>query len=157
MESLTDDAQISGVAAQRIWHNGTVPVIFKRLAKQSLVVRLPYAEDNRVWLQGNGRRIQWHRVWKAWEVPRSRFNNCVQLVLARHGRCYVIQEYRPLETCAPACWNAIGADCECSCLGANHGSGNSLANEVSETFAFEYGGKMLACRLLTARRHIGRL
>jgi hypothetical protein len=141
---------ISSDYGARVWHNGRVPVVFKR-PRQSLLVRVPYQKNNRDWLLANGRSIEWKAQFKAWAVPRSRFEEVVRLCLGVYGQTYVIQAYRPLEKCAPACCNAVGYDCECSCLGKNHGSERELSHVVSETFAFERGERKLALRLLTQK------
>lgn len=133
----------------QIWRNGKIPVVYQPPGKQPLLVRLPYREDNYLWLRDDGRHIQWHPQWKAWEIPRSRLNKTVQLALERFESCYLIQSYRPLEKCAPACWNAQGFECHCSCMGANHGTGMALSHVISETFAFEWGQQKLGCRLIT--------
>ncbi len=64
--------------------------------------------------------------------------------------CYAIQLYRKKKVCAAAHWNAVGADCECSCMGANHGSGQPSGRwyEVSETFAVMWGVQRYSVRLL---------
>lgn len=50
----------------------------------------------------------------------------------------------------PACWSAVGADCECSCMGANHSSGRPIGRwyEVSDTFAVMWGIQRYSARLL---------
>jgi len=59
-------------------------------------------------------------------------------LLYKYSAVYLIQLYREQQKCAPACWNAEGLHCECSCMGENHGSGHpgERWREVSETFAF---------------------
>lgn len=139
----------------QVWRNGKVPVVYRPGAKQPLLVRLPeiglewrdYEED---WLRGNGRSIYFHPKYKAWEVPRSRFDEVIKLSLKRFGSCWIIQEFRERQQCAPACWNAKRFKCECSCLGANH-MGRALDHVVSDTFAFEWGERKLSCRLVTRR------
>ena len=71
-------------------------------------------------------------------------------LLYKYSAVYLIQLYREQQKCAPACWNAEGLHCECSCMGENHGSGHpgERWREVSETFAFEWGPTKYACRLL---------
>lgn len=142
---LTD---IRSIWRQALKPGGT-PVIYKQARPQPLLVRVVWDVDNREWLTGDGRRITWQRQYKAWEIPTSRFNDIVERMLERYGRLYLIQLYRDLEKCAPACWNALGFDCECSCMGANHGSGRSLSHVVTETFAFEWSGRKLSCRLIS--------
>jgi len=37
--------------------------------------------------------------------------------LAKYSKVYVIQPYREQEKCSPTCQNAIGHECQCSCMG----------------------------------------
>lgn len=138
-----------------IWNQQLIPVALRRTGKgERLRVRLPYAESNGEWLQ-NGRRSspKWFTSKKYWELPRSWFNDFVNRSLERYGKVYVIQPYREQEKCAPACLNATGHECECSCMGENHGAGNDGSwFEVSDTFATRWHDRDLACRLLTAKK-----
>jgi hypothetical protein len=87
-----------------------------------------------------------------WELPKSWFNDFVDRALKRYGKVYIIQPYREQEICARACQEALGHECQCSCMGANHGIGNDGSwFEVSDTFSTRWGERELACRLLTAR------
>jgi hypothetical protein len=138
----------------RIWEQRAIPVVLRRSGKgERLRVRLPYDEGNRDWLR-NGRRSkpEWVKSGKYWELPKDWFNDFVNRALAKFGRLYVVQPYREQEKCAPACLNAVGHECQCSCMGANHGVGNDGSwFEVSETFATRWGGQELACRLMTKK------
>ncbi|WPP02696.1 hypothetical protein [Methylocella tundrae] len=137
-----------------VWGQERIPVVLRRTGKgQRLRVRLPFAETNRQWLQ-NGRRTSpvWIDDKKYWELPKAWFNDFVERALAKYGKVYVIQPYREQEKCSPACQNAIGHECQCSCMGLNHGAGNDGSwFEVSDTFATRWGDQELACRLMTAR------
>ncbi|WP_309142130.1 hypothetical protein [Bradyrhizobium diazoefficiens] len=117
-------------------------------------MRLPFADGNRQWLQ-NGRRTEpeWIGGDHAyWELPKAWFNDGVDRALLRYGKVYIIQPYREQEICALACQEALGHECQCSCMGANHGIGNDGSwFEVSDTFPIRWGERELACRLLTAR------
>jgi cell filamentation protein len=63
----------------------------------------------------------------------------------KYGKVYVVQAFAHFEKCAPACWNATGFQCECSCMGQNHGSHASGDWWiVSETFAIRREGRELA-------------
>jgi hypothetical protein len=139
---------------KHVWKQGLVPVVLRWTGKrQRLRARLPYAETNREWLQ-NGRRTKptWVSNEKYWELPKAWFNDFVNRSLGRYGKVYIIQPYREQEKCAPACLNATGHECQCSCMGRYHGVGNDGSwFEVSETFATRWGDQKLACRLLTAR------
>ncbi len=137
-----------------IWNQVKDPVIIRRSGNgQKLRARLPFAGDNRIWLQNDRRTYPlWVTEGRYWELPKAWFNDFVERALKRFGRVYIFQPYREQEKCAPACQNAVGHVCQCSCMGANHGAGSDASwFEVSETFSFRWGSQELACRLLTAR------
>lgn len=134
-----------------VWRQSRVPVLY--LAQKGLFVRLPYFEGSRDWLQGDKRNHpKWLKKSKAWGVPKAWFDDLARRLVVLFGQCYLLQEVREREVCAPACWDAKGLDCCCSCMGANHGSGHPGGRwrEVSEAFAVSYGDKKLSCRLLMA-------
>ncbi len=110
-----------------VWKQKLIPVVLRRTGRgEKLRARLPFADDNRQWLQ-NGRRLapEWIGGSQAyWEMPKSWFNNFVDRTLHRYGKVYIIQPYREQEICARACQEAQGHECQCSCMGANHGAGN---------------------------------
>lgn len=137
-----------------VWNQDSVPVILRRTGKgERPRIRLPFDQGNRAWLK-DGRRIEpvWNASEKCWEIPKKWFNEFVRAALDRYGRLYVIQPYREQEVCAPACWNAVGHECQCSCAGENHGTGNNESwFEVSEVFATRWGGRRLGCRLMVTR------
>lgn len=139
---------------KRVWSQNAIPVVLRRNGKgEKLRVRLPYSENNRGWLQ-DGRRTSpaWSSKNKCWELPKNWFNNLVTQALHRYGRLYVIQPYREQEKCSPKCLEATGHECQCSCMGANHGAGNDDSwFEVNETFATRWGGRNLACRQMVKR------
>ena len=135
-----------------VWDQRLIPVIIRRGGKgQCLRVRLPYGADNRQWLQ-NDRRTSptWFSSEHYWEAPKAWFNDLVERSLARYKKLYIVQPFREQEKCAPACMNAIGHECQCACMGANHGTGNDGSwFEVSDIFATRWGELHLACRLMT--------
>lgn len=147
MTSLTSSVQ----DAAALWRQTDIPVIYRPGGAKSLKVHLPYRADNKSWLQ-HGKRFKpiWHSVQKCWEVPKAWFDEIVRLCLVRFDRVYVIQPYREQEKCAPACWNAKGFECECSCMGENHGQQNPIGSwrVISETFAVSWKARQLACRLI---------
>jgi hypothetical protein len=62
---------------------------------------------------------------------------------------YLIRVHREKETCAPACWNATGYDCSCSCGGMNHGSQSGEGYLViGDTLAVRWGDTFESCTLL---------
>ena len=141
---------------REIWNQGRVPVILNRGKQKRPRLRLPFAEGNRAWLR-NARRLEpeWHGLEGEhyWEVPRAWFSDLVPRCIERFGSVYVIQPFREHQKCAPACWDAQGDDCECSCMGANHGLGHPEGRWMilSDTFAASWGDEMWACRHLGSR------
>lgn len=136
---------------KKIWRQTSTPVLFRQGKGLPLLIRLPYSEDNRTWLKGGNRnRPVWDFQHKCWETPKAWFNDLVKKSLVRYKKLYIIQPYREQEKCAPACWNAIGHECQCSCMGSNHGSQSSSNNwfVVSDSFATRWGKRELACRLM---------
>ena len=135
----------------QIWSQTQIPVVFRSGKSKPLLVRLPFAQGNQIWLKSD-HRIQpdWHPKQKCWQIPKSWFEDVIRRSLKRYARIYVIQPFSPQQKCAPACWHAIGAACECSCMGANHGSGNPDGkwHVVSETFAVRWDAREYSCRLL---------
>lgn len=135
-----------------VWNQSVVPVILRPGGKDQLKTRVPYAKNNRAWLKV-GHRIEpeWNREKKYWALPKSWFNDIVNKCIEQHGKVYVIQPYRKQEKCAPACMNANGHECNCSCMGENHGTGgpNKGWLVISDAFATQWGEKEYACRLLS--------
>lgn len=143
---MTDSHRI-----REIWNQTRVPVIYRGGTGKKLMVRLPFRDDNRQFLRSDKRNNPaWIKDKKYWECPASWFNDIVRRTLDRWGSAYVIQPYVEQEKCAPACWNAEGHVCQCSCMGANHGSQSSGAGwfVVSDTFATRWNNSELACRLM---------
>ena len=138
---------------RKVWNQKEIPVILRRGGKgQRLRAKIPYAADNKKWLQ-NARRLspEWVERLQCWELPKAWFNDFVVWALERYRKLYILQPYREQEKCSPSCLNALGHECQCSCMGANHGAGNDGSwFEVSDAFAVRWGDQYLACRLMIA-------
>lgn len=114
-------------------------------------MRLPYSDTNRAWLHaGHRNKPSWNSERRCWELPKAWFESIVKRALDKYAQIYVIQPFNAQEKCAPACWNALGVECECSCMGQNHGAGHPEGkwHVVSETFAVRWDDKQYSCRLL---------
>lgn len=136
---------------KEIWRQSRIPVVFRKGKGYPLMVRLSYSEESRAWLRSGRTRIPiWNRKYNCWEVPQRWFNKLVGALLDRHKILYIIQPHREQEKCAPACWHAVGHECECSCMGEHHGTQNQNGAWfiVSEAFATRWDEQQLACRLL---------
>jgi hypothetical protein len=148
-----NDTSIGAMKLKNVWNQTMIPVVLRRGGNgERLRVRLPKKPDNFEWLR-NGRSIrpQWfagEQRWY-WELPKKWFNDFVNRALERYGKVYVIQPFREQEVCARACMEANGHECQCSCMGANHGAGvDGSWFEVSDTFAVRGRKPELACRLM---------
>lgn len=144
-----DDGRI-----KRVWDQTKIPVVLRRDGpREKLRVRLPHAPRNFDWLKAGRHTDPFFSIaHDCWEVPKAWFSDLVDRSLERYGQVYIVQPYREQEKCSPACLNATGHECQCSCMGANHGHGNDGSwFEVTDTFAFRWNERHLACRLLTAR------
>lgn len=142
---------------RRVWNQKAVPVLLRRESGK-LRLRLQISNDpirwfgsTQNWVRADRHTIpEWFPKLRFWEVPASWYNDLVKQMLDYFGSVYVIQPYREQEVCAEQCWNAKGHDCQCSCMGANHGQGkHGDWLEISETFATRWGSLEMACRLLT--------
>ena len=136
--------------AAALWRQTKIPVVY-RPGDSPLQVKLPFADDNRDWLRNGKRTLPvWDSKFSSWRVPRSWFDDVIRRALLRHRRVYVIQPFREEERCAPACRNARGFKCTCSCMGEYHGSEGEEAGwfVVSETCMVRRGDRVLACRLI---------
>ena len=138
----------------KVWNQSARPVIVRNRKGVPVRVRLgrtTFEWADRSWLKNNRpRRPKFNYERNCWEIPAAWFNDTVERCLDRFSQVYVIQPYRAQEKCAPACQNAKGHECQCSCMGQNHGVSND-GNwfEVSETFATRWGDEHMAARLLT--------
>jgi len=137
--------------AAAIWRQSQVPVVYRQGGSKPLMVKLPFSPDNRLWLKNDRqRRPKWDERFKCWQTPMAWFDDIIGRCLVRFGRVFVVQPFRASEKCAPACWNAKGFECECSCMGANHGSQDPGGgwHVVSDAFAMIWRERELACRLI---------
>ncbi|MBA8861722.1 hypothetical protein FHW19_003449 [Ochrobactrum anthropi] len=127
-----------------------VPVALRFGKGHKLYVRVPYSADNRNWLQAGKRTSPvWLKERKQWELPQAWFNDFVDRCLNRYGKVYVVQPFREHEVCSPSCRSARGHECQCSCMGENHGSENNEGwFDVSDAFSLRWGAREIACRLI---------
>lgn len=151
----------------RIWKQNEIPVVVRKGEGYKLRVKLPSRSPKldphkgfKEWqracfflraVRPSGHQPKWLQRYGGWEVPAGWFNDLVNFLLSHFAKVYIIQPYREQEKCAYQCMNAQGHECECSCMGANHGAGGPGAGwyEVSDTFATRWGESYLACRLVT--------
>ena len=143
---------------RQIWNNDEITVLLRRAQTgEKLRLRVRGNKEgtfpDRQWIRkGRRSKPKWDRSERYWEAPKAWFNDLVFRSLKDFGRVYIVQPYREQEICAPACQNAQGQICQCSCMGQNHGMQNMDSSwfVVDDTFATRWGDKKLACRLLKA-------
>jgi len=115
--------------------------------------RKKYDHGDFAWLKKD-RKINpvWVHRHRCWETPKAWFNRHVREFIDTDGKLFIVQPYREQEKCSPACQNAIGHECQCSCMGEFHGAANIESGwfVVSDTFATRWGERKLACRLIEA-------
>jgi hypothetical protein len=151
---MTDREKLEG-----IWKQKVIPVIFRK-EDAPLMFKVPFVKDDYEWIRNERRnKPTWLKKYSCWEIPKKWFNDSVNRSLQRWGKIYIIQPFHQQEKCAPACAQAIGHICECSCMGENHGSGGLGAEwyEVSDAFATKWHQAELACRLLVASQKNGKI
>lgn len=157
MKDAEDVAHQKDPKLLQVWSQTKVPVVFRGGKTKALLVRLPYSRSNREWLKDDHRNNpEWLPAYKCWGVPKSWFEDVIRRILHAYGSVYVVQPFSRHQKCAPACWNAVGAECECSCMGAHHGSGNPEGqwHVVSDTFAVKWETREYSCRLLSQKNRI---
>jgi hypothetical protein len=140
---------------RKIWRQTAVPVVFRNSSPAKLLVKVPPTDRNLEWLRESRPRLPVYNLkYGAWETPRTWFEPVIRLCIGRYQRCYVIQLHQERQVCAPACWKAEGIDCECSCMGSNHGSGipDGRWYEIDETLAVSWGIQKYACRLMSSKK-----
>jgi hypothetical protein len=137
-----------------IWKQEEIPVVYKKGKGEKLKLKLPYDENNGAWIKGTHRNKPiWNQQHKCWDIPKAWFNETIRRVVQKYGSIYVIQPYSVVKKCAPACKNASGFECDCSCLGEYHGSEDVHDGwkVISDTFAVRWEGRELGCRLIKSR------
>ena len=137
-----------------IWRQGAIPVLFRQ-SSGPLLVKFERFLGDRSWLRRDRQRIpRRNEKFFCWSTPRSWLDGLVDQFLERDGMVYIIQPLKRQQKCAPACVNALHHDCECSCMGENHGSGHLGRSwkVISEVFATKWSEEELACRLIKRER-----
>ena len=150
------DHRLAAILSQAARAGGTPVILFTRKSKPLWLV-MPFAMENSNWLQdGHARHI--HRYVREpppphWTAPKAWLNDLARRFVDRFGACYMVQALREMEQCAPACWNAEGVECACSCMGQHHGERHPDGRwyEISETCAVSWGDRQLHYKLLKAR------
>ncbi|WP_236652527.1 hypothetical protein [Streptacidiphilus neutrinimicus] len=102
----------------------SLPTVHRPVGTARLRIRMPYAPDTRAWWHdqlGDLIRPAWNREMKCWEIARSHMREVVEALAERFGAVEVALDFRNSSRCDVRCRDAEGDDCDCQCLGENHG------------------------------------
>ncbi|MGW2057433.1 hypothetical protein ACWCOZ_26560 [Streptomyces sp. NPDC001840] len=105
----------------------TRPWVRRNIGEQRLWVWMPFqGGSNRRWIKeelGARVRPEWNgdASPRRWEIARPHLRTIVEALADRFGEVEVILQFVTTERCDTRCQEATGDDCECSCLGVNHG------------------------------------
>ncbi|MEU1418360.1 hypothetical protein [Kitasatospora sp. NPDC005751] len=116
----------------------TAATVYRPVGTARIKVRLPYAVGNRAWIHsilGDLTRPEWNREDKSWDISRQHMRTLVEALAERFGSVDVTIDFRTNSRCDDRCRDAEGDDCDCQCMGENHGGAAYWRNwrEVGET------------------------
>lgn len=144
--------------AKKAWNQKKIPVILRRRKQDGknpkLRVRMPLGGEHIQILKGRSKHnhnpVHFDKE-DFWELPYSRLDNLVKILATTYGKVILMQPIRKSQVCARACMTAHGFECECSCLGANHGSHNMDSSwyEVNDTYAISYGAEKVSLKIIS--------
>lgn len=90
-----------------------------------VIAKIPPRKGNRRWLHHTlgirSPRLDDDR----WHLPRSCLIKLVTAAIDRFGYVAVFRDMSKLSRCTKTCLEAMGMECDCSCLGTHHGEANS--------------------------------
>ena len=112
-----------------------------------------YSEEGFKWLKNSRRNNPtWSDEGRYWEIPKAWLNDTVRRALSEFGSLYIVQPYVETEVCSPSCRDAKRFECNCTCMGVNHGSKNHSGwLDITDAFSVKFGGRHVASRLLTKK------
>lgn len=103
----------------------TRPWVRRCYDEKRLWVWMPYqGGSNRLWIKealGTRTRPEWNKPAGRWEIARPHLKPVVAALIDRFGEVDVYLEFLAAERCDTRCVEAAGDNCECSCMGENHG------------------------------------
>ena len=144
--------------ARKAWNQKQFPVILRRKKQAGknpkLRVKIPPGANAYFVLRGESRRSHEpirNTEGNYWELPYSRLNELVEILAKKFGSVILMQPVRHKQVCAKACMEAMGFECECSCLGENHGSRNMDSSwfEINDTYAVNYGEDEVSVKVIS--------
>jgi hypothetical protein len=148
------DEALEDLLRQANRNNGIPVIVICEITKPGAWLVMPYWPDGSKWLQEGHSRHNHHYVRDPrpghWVIPKAWVSELSQRLVALFRQCYLVQGLCKTEQCAPACWDAAGLECVCSCMGMNHGNGRPEGRwyEISETCAISWGAETLHYKLM---------
>jgi hypothetical protein len=88
-----------------------------------VVAKIPVRKGNYRWLREAVRLRSPRLDDDRWHLPRNCLNRLVIASVDRYGYVALWRDMSRLSRCTRRCLEAEGFECDCSCLGENHGSG----------------------------------
>lgn len=98
--------------------------VYRPVGTGRIRVRMPYQVGNRAFIHrtlGSMVRPDWNRLENQWEIARQHMRDVVEALAERFGVVEVTIDFRSTSRCDIRCRDAEGDDCDCQCLGENHG------------------------------------
>lgn len=146
--------------AKEAWQQFEIPVIVRTRKREGknprLRIRLPNHPDPFALLKGpnkNNRNPIELQKQHYWEIAYGRLNEIVETLAKTFGQVILIQPVREKLVCARKCVEASGFECECSCLGENHGSQHmdSAWYEIDDTYAVSHGEEYASLKIISPK------
>ena len=145
-----------------LWKEVKMPILYRQGRGMRLKLRLsrPDQHVSELWPSDEYRFLfrkkhhkpKWEFTKKHWELPYSWLDFVTKHIVSQKGALYLIQPCNSLQVCSRSCQEAQGFECECSCMGAQHGSNNIDFGwfEITDCFAVKSEGNELSCRLIVS-------
>jgi hypothetical protein len=119
-----------------------IATVYRPVGTGRIRVRMPYAVGNRAFIHrtlGSLVRPDWNGAEKCWEISRQHMRATVEALADRFGVVEVAIDFRTNSRCDIRCRDAEGDDCDCQCMGENHGGAAYWRNwtQVGETTLVE--------------------
>lgn len=86
-----------------------------------VIAKIPAREGNTLWLRRSVEIRSPRLDGDRWFLPRNCMVRLLTAAVDRYGYVVVWRDMARLSRCSKTCLEASGAECDCACLGANHG------------------------------------
>jgi hypothetical protein len=118
---------------------GPVPMVWLPLQGQ-VTAKIPARKGNFRWLHETLGIKSPELNGDRWTLPRSCLVRLVTAAVDRYGFVVLWRDMSKLSRCTRACLEAVGAECDCSCMGAHHGQDSGAWFErVGDAVVADFG------------------